>query len=230
MLRAEKVKEFAKSHGADLVGIGSMDRFVGAPLQNDPRHIFPEVSSIIGLGFRIHNASIDDVNAPIILEEVGIFLQDNGYDAILCHDTSVRLGRGVGKRVELGNTDVFLHFRIAATICGMGEIGLSNIFLSPEFGPHQKLAFILTDAPLEPDPLFDGKICDRCMMCSKECPAGAIDATKTVKITIAGRGFEWGELDTEKCSASRYVCGARGCISACTIHLEQTGKITKHLQ
>lgn len=310
MVKAEEVKEYAKSHGADIVGIGSMDRFEGAPVQNDPRYIFPEAESIIGLGFRIHRglfrgieegtyfagypsmgyASINDVYAPIVLREVGNLLEDNGYEAILYQNTSVRLGCGVGNEVALGKPkpDVFLHFRIAATICGMGEIGYNKLLLTPEFGPRQRLAFIITDAPLEPDPIFMGKICDRCMMCVKECPAGAIDASKTVKINVAGREFEWGELDEEKCSAvyqagtpeyspfmseevagvirgivgsSKYpdqdkcaphtgdvwsylrnnmpyirnawesyhhpacICGARGCIRACMIHLEQTGRI-----
>jgi ferredoxin len=310
MLRAEEVKAFAKKHGADLVGIGSMDRFEGAPMQNDPRYIFPEARSIIGLGFRIHRgllrgieegtyfagytsmgyANINDVYAPIVLREVGNLLEDNGYEAVLYQNTSVRLGCGVGKQVfpNRPKPDVFLHFRIAAVICGMGEIGYSKLFLSPEFGPRQRLAFVITDAPLEPDPIFDGKICDRCMMCVKECPAGAIDANKTVKIKVAGKELEWGELNEDKCSAvyqagtpeyspfmtdevasvikriictdgkdcqeraktqvgdiwsflrdrMQYVhnawesyhhpstiCGGRGCIRACMIHLEQTGRI-----
>jgi len=310
MVKAEEVKEFAKSHGADIVGIGSMDRFEGAPEQNDPRYIFPEAESIIGLGFRIHRgllrgieegtyfagypsmgyASINDVYAPIVLREVGNLLESDGYEAVLYQNTSVRLGCGIGRQVAPGRPkpDVFLHFRIAAAICGMGEIGYSKLLLSPEFGPRQRLAFIITDAPLDPDPIFEGKICDRCMMCVRECPAGAIDPHRTVRITVAGRVFEWGELDEMKCSAvyqagtPKYspfmpddvadvvkglvgsgggssrkahapyagdvwgylrdnmpyirnawesyhhpaaICGARGCIRACMIHLEQTGRI-----
>jgi len=287
MLGAEGVKEFAKGHGADLVGIGSMDRFDGAPMQNDPRHIFPEASSIIGLGFRIHRglfrgieegtyfagypsmgyASINDVYAPIVLREVGNLLEDNGYEAILYQNTSVRLGCGVGKEVasDKPKPDVFLHFRIAAAICGMGEIGYSKLLLTPEFGPRQRLAFIITDAPLEPDPIFEGKICDRCMMCVKECTGQCISKTETVKVVVAGRQLEWGKIDYSVCS--RYFCGAckdynpfitspedekgfaqevgkaqqykvgsqywygralegaRGCIRACMIHLEEQGKL-----
>jgi len=39
--------------GADLVGIGDMSRFEGAPPQMDARYIFPEARAIIGLAFRI---------------------------------------------------------------------------------------------------------------------------------------------------------------------------------
>jgi ferredoxin len=304
------VKQFARECGADLVGIGSMDRFEGAPIQFDPRHIFPEAKTIIGLGFRIHRglfrgieegtyfaglpamgyANINDVYAPMVLREVGNCLEDHGYEAVLYQNTSVRLGCGVGKAVAPGKPkpDVFLHFRIAAVVCGMGEIGYSKIFLSPEFGPRQRLAFILTDAPLEPDPVFEGGLCDRCMRCVKECPARAISSTRSVKISIAGRELEWGELDERKCSAvyqagtpeyspflsdenasvirsvvgasddsgqerlTSYagniwaylrenlpycrnawesyhhpsaICGARGCMRACMIHLEEQGKL-----
>jgi epoxyqueuosine reductase len=305
----EEIKEFAKKCGADLVGIGSMDRYDGAPMQSDPRYIFPEAKSIIGLGFRIHRgllrgieegtyfagypalgyASINDVYAPMVLREVGNLLEDNGYEAILYQNTSVRLGTGVGKPVapDKPKPDVFLHFRISAFICGMGEIGYSKVFLTPEFGPRQRFAFIITDAPIDPDPLFEGEICDKCMSCVKECTAEAIKGDKTVKVTVAGKELEWNDLDADKCSAIyqagtpeyspfmndetkaviqsllgrefdeqklpadyngdiwRYLrekmpyirntwesyhhpaCieGARGCVRACMIHLEETGRI-----
>jgi len=311
MLTSETVKQWAKECGADLVGIGSMDRFEGAPLQSDPRQIFPEAKSIIGLGFRIHRgllrgieegtyfaayagmgyANINDVYAPMVLREVGNLLEDNGYEAVLYQNTSVRLGTGVGQSVAPGKPkpDVFLHFRIAAVVCGMGEIGWSKVFLSPQFGPRQRLAFILTDAPLDPDPLFEGQICDRCMMCAQDCPANAISKSNSVKVNIAGKELEWGELDQAKCSAvyqagspeyspflndktaaairkvlgkdteadqeqlTSYtgsiwgylrdnlpyshnawesyhhpsaIGGARGCMRACMIHLEETGRIS----
>ncbi|MBN2311159.1 MAG: (4Fe-4S)-binding protein, partial [Candidatus Hydrogenedentes bacterium] len=49
----EAVKRLARDAGADLVGIGSMDRYEGAPKPFDVRYIFPEATSIIGLAFRI---------------------------------------------------------------------------------------------------------------------------------------------------------------------------------
>lgn len=177
MLSARTVKELALEKGADLVGIGSMDRFDGAPPGSDPRYIFPEAKSIIGLGFRIHRgifrgieegtlfsaypsmgyASINDVYAPMVLREVANFLEDHGYEAIPYQNTMVRLGCGLGRAVspEKPPPDVFLHFRIAGVICGMGEIGYSKLLLSPRFGPRQRLAFVITDAPLEPDPLLE---------------------------------------------------------------------------
>jgi epoxyqueuosine reductase len=103
--------------------------------------------------------------------------------------------------------DVFIHMRIAAVAAGMGEIGYSKMFISPQFGPRQRLAAVLTDAPLDPDPLYDGpQLCDRCMSCVRDCTGEAISPDRTVKITVAGREIEWGEIDYHKCS--RFFCGA----------------------
>jgi len=230
MLTAEQVKAVALQCGADKVAIGSMDRFEGAPMQYDPRYIMPRAKSIIGMAFRIHRgllrgieegtyfagypvvgySNINDVYAPIVTREVANFLEDNGYEALPYINTSVRLGSGVGKPVEPGKPkpDVFIHFRIAGVICGLGEIGYSKMFLTEEFGPAQRLVFVLTEAELEPDPIVINKLCDRCMKCVRACPGKAISADKEESVTVAGQTMSWGELDIDKCTAV-YQAGTR---------------------
>ena len=224
MLTSKKVKEYAKKCGADIAGIASMDRFEGAPKQMDPRYIFPDAKAMIVMGFRIPRGCfrgieegtyfanycsfgyyhINLVRAMDTLRDVTIFLEDEGYEAVPYDNTSVRLGCDAGRAVspEKPRPDVFVHFRIAAFAAGLGEIGYSKVFLTPEFGPRQRFALILTDAPLEPDPLFKGGLCDRCMQCAKECSGNAISRTKTVKIKVAGKTCEWGELDEVKCAGA----------------------------
>ena len=51
-------------------------------------------------------------------------------------------------RPGLPPPDVMPQFRIAAYLCGLGEIGLHKLFLSRKFGPLNRQAFILTDAEL----------------------------------------------------------------------------------
>lgn len=227
-LTSQMVKKAALSMGADLCGIGSMDRFEGAPKNNDPRYLFPEAKSVIGLGFRVHRglyrpmeegthwgmysslgyANINDVHMPIVMREIGSFIEDFGYEAVIYNNTAVRYNtkQGVPVREGYPNPAIYLHFRIAGVICGMGEIGWSNIFLTPEFGPRQRLAFIFTDAELEPDPIFEGGLCDKCMRCVKDCPAGAIPRDEKVEFTVEGKTYEYAKLNEERCWVG-FHCG-----------------------
>lgn len=103
--------------------------------------------------------------------------------------------------------DVFIHFRIAAYLCGLGEIGYSKMLLTPQFGPMNRQAFILTDAELEPDPVYDGpKLCNNCMACAAACPGQCISKTEQVAVSLDGHDVRWGKLDEWKCFA--YYIGA----------------------
>lgn len=231
-----------------------------------------------GMGY----AGINHVLQPMVLWQVTRMIEDEGYEAMPIpnnfpwtntdssgQDPSKtglpRLNFSRPVSPDRPAPDVFIHLRIAAFCAGLGEIGYSKMFLSPQFGPRQRLAAILTEAPLEPDPLFEGKLCDRCMMCARDCTGQCIPKDKTVKVTVAGRLLEWADIDYTVCS--RYFCGAskeynpfmvtpedekgftqpvgqaqrykvsptydygralegaRGCIRACMIHLEEQGKI-----
>lgn len=320
MLNAKEVKNYAIECGADLVGIGDINRFEGFQKEKDPRYIFPEAKVIIGLGFRILRGSlrgieegtqfyqystmgvenINEVYAPIVLQKVSRLLEDNGYEGVIQrYIGDRRRSSDSGTNPEITPTfkipysepvspdkpapDVQIDFNLGAYICGLGEVGYCGLVLSPEFGPMQRFAFILTDAPLELDPLYESpKLCDRCMKCVEECPGKAISRTKKLKMEIDGHELEWGELDEWQCAAyymgakkqtnpflmrdafkdlpdadriisgkkrlssqevlqvveilNKYyprvtnnynpaICGGRGCIRACMIHLEQQGKL-----
>ncbi|MBC7288847.1 MAG: (4Fe-4S)-binding protein, partial [Armatimonadetes bacterium] len=178
MISTRHVKEVARQAGADLVGVASMDRFEGAPPGMDPRYIFPDAQAAVVLGFRIPRgcfrgieegtyfaaypamgyAGINMVVAPLALRAVTLYLEDEGWEAVpiqnMVIDAGVDITTGEIKsgrkavRPDLPAPDVMPHFRIAAVAAGLGEIGYSKLFLSPEFGPRQRLAMLLTDAPL----------------------------------------------------------------------------------
>ncbi len=220
-LTAPMIKEMSLSLGADLCGIGSMDRFEGAPKNCDPRYLFPEAKSVIGLGFRIHRglyrpmeegthwgmyssvgyANVNDVHMPVVMRELGAYIEDYGYESIIYNNTAVRYNVNAGVPVREGypNPSIFLHFRIAGVICGMGEIGWSNIFLTPQFGPRQRLAFIFTDAELEPDSIMTPNLCDKCMLCVKKCPAQALSKDEKVSFKLEDKTYSYAKINEEKC-------------------------------
>ena len=112
------------------------------------------------------------------------------------------LRQGFSKPVAPGKPapDIMVHLRIAAYLCGLGEIGWSKMLITPEFGPAVRVGLVFTEMELEPDPIYEGpQLCNRCMACVRACPGHSISADKSVKVTVAGHELEWGEIDTEGC-------------------------------
>ncbi len=233
MLTARDVKECARELGADVVGIASMDRWEGAPIQMDPRQIMPEARSLIAMAFRVNRGSLRGIEEgtffsnysamgyggltylymPMVVIGLCRFIEDHGKEAIpIGHQSDWRAIDNAGnprreysRPVAPGRAapDVMIHLRIAAYLAGLGEIGYSKVFLTPQFGPRQRIGVVLTEAELEPDPIYSGPpLCNRCMACVRECPGKAIHGTKTVKVTLAGHDVEWGELDLAACDVA----------------------------
>lgn len=226
-LTAQAVKEFAISRGLDLVGVASMDRFEGAPPQMDPRNIWPDARSCIVVARRIPRGvyrgieegthwpnytiygynRLNEFFRPKATYETACFIEDHGWQAMPvfpgvaeCEPTHPKV------RANLPAANVVPAIRIAAVAAGLGEIGWSKVFLTPQFGPRQRLGMILTDAELEPDPPFEGQVCDRCMACVAACP-GAIphqNEGKTVRVKMLGRIIEWADVDMGICAATHH--------------------------
>ena len=207
-------------------------------------------------------AALNQIYGPMVLWSLTQFMEDHGYEAVPMANVNggdavnpvtgnFRKGWSRPVRPGLPYPDVSPDFRVAAYLAGLGEFGWSRVFLTPEFGPRQRFAIMLTDAELEPDPIFEGHICDRCMECVKNCHGGAISATEKDTMTIAGHTIEWGKHDESACArAFRFggmnrelspfdgdYCrsygygmaheGSCGCVRACMVHLERKEKLTR---
>jgi hypothetical protein len=190
----------------------------------------PECRSVIGMVFRVMRGSLRGVEEgtffsnyssmgyggityllmPIIAINLCRYIEDQGYEALpMGHQSDWRAIDNVGPmrpgystpvRPGQAAPDIMIHLRIAAYLCGLGEIGFSKMFLSPQFGPRNRVGIILTEAELEPDPIYDGPaLCNRCMACVTDCCGDAIPRDKTVKVNVNGTELEWADLDCEKC-------------------------------
>lgn len=231
MITSQDIKAAAKRMGADIVGIGSIDRWDTAPIQMDPKQIMPNAKSVIALGFRVLRGSLRGVEEgtyfsnysamgyggitylymPMTVINLSKMIEDAGYEAVpMGHQSDWRAIDNVGYLREnysrpvapdKAAPDVMISLRIAAYLCGLGEIGYSKMLLTPEFGPRQRVGIIITELELEPDPIMEpGTLCNRCMACVRECPGGCIPADKTVKANIHGKEIEWADVDMGKCS------------------------------
>jgi len=88
---------------------------------------------------------------------------------------------------------------ISDAAAGLGELGVSKLLLTPQFGPRQRAFAVFTDAVLEGTPLFESTVCDKCMLCAEECEAGAISTDRSITVDIEGREFAHSELDSKAC-------------------------------
>ena len=227
-LTAQTVKEFAQSKGLDLVGVANIDRFKDAPPRMHPAAILPEARSVIAVGRRIlrgnwrgieegtywpgytyfgYHGLLNSFFIPYGVYETTCYIEDFGWEAVPYYPGVPETQPPIPPvRPGAVAPDVQLAIRIVATAAGLGEMGWSKVFLTKRFGPRQRLAAIITDAELEPDPLVEpGSICDRCMSCVAGCPSEAIPHVRdgrTVRIQIEDKVYEWADVDMGRCTLS----------------------------
>ena len=114
-------------------------------------------------------------------------------------------------RVLLERPVAFFSHRHAAYLAGLGTFGVSNMLLTPAFGPRVRFASVLTAAELPPDPVLAGDLCTRCMRCIEECPAGALEpgdypASLTDKRACAERSADLVHRHISPCGRCIAVC------------------------
>jgi epoxyqueuosine reductase QueG len=231
MKLTDEIKRLAVKMGADLAGVAPVERFRYAPVDFQPQYFMKDARSVIVLAMRllegicdVHGAynqegktigpyawySYPIVNWSIstIAMQIGKQLEDKGYRALPFPPT------GFGYRHEEFIYADFLH-KHAAVAAGLGELGLNRLFISPQFGSHQRLVSIITNAPLDPDPMYNGpKLCNRkeCRdSCLKICPMKAF-TEKMVSVNIGDNIYEYRELDSVLCLwhtiAGKYLRGS----------------------
>lgn len=154
------------------------------------------------------NSALDAATGALALT-----LRDHGHQAVAVPATM----SGSDSAPGANGDDPFPH-KTAATSAGLGWIGKTALFVSPEFGPAVRLATVFTDLDLPAgEPVTTG-LCGDCAACVDSCPAGC------------GRDVDWragmprDELfDASACRhhMTQYtgiepqICGI--CIAACPI-------------
>ncbi len=220
----QSVKEIALGAGADLVGIAPISRFEHAPFEVHPRSVFSHTRSVIAMAVRMVRGALktieegnywqayncdsyqylNEVLAPHMLRKVIMWLEERHYTSVPFHNP---FGAHQGRPVREGGPepDAMLSLRVIGCAAGLGELGHTKLFMTPQFGPRQRVFAVLTDAELEPTPLFTGSVCDDCGACVRACPADAIAAERSVEVAVAdeatgGRVFRHAPLDCAKCA------------------------------
>ena len=218
-----QIEEVMLSSGCDMMGVANVERFKGAPEGRRPTDILPTARSVIVGAIHILDSVCDDLpetryeytNQFYVLNgtlgslstRVARLLEDNGYRAIPIPAAYPRVNK------EL--MGVFSH-RHAAVLAGLGEIGFSNLHITPQFGARVRLVSIITEVPLEPDQPYDKSLCRKWQKecgqaCLTSCPVEAISPEGKVNKDLCLRYQE----QIMPWSAVELRCGI--CLGMCPI-------------
>ena len=214
-----RIIECAKKYDADVITFTSASSF---PKDDAIFRIYPEVNTVIALGFRVLRGlyrgveegtvyyqyttmgveNIEETVMPLTMLQVSRIIEEYDYIAIPQRKHQLIMSESNSTNPEVDYTDIFrgisaenqMDFVKAAEICGIGESGKGGRIINKDYGPFIRWCFILTDAVIEPTPKETHNLCDNCGECIKACHGHAIS--------------DEGILDEWKCAV--YYNGANG--------------------
>ena len=222
-----ELKDYLKGLGADLVGVGSIDRFRAAPEIFAPRRYLPDASALISIALCANEAACDLIARSVSRDEVppsyhsyqmftlsivnpqldqlaylgAKFLERRGYRA---YPFPANMPHEIKPSSEYPGGPGDISHKHVAVACGLGRIGWHSMLITPQFGTRQKLTSIATNATLLPDPMCERELCDpvQCgFRCTHACPTAAIPGTrvKNVCVQIGGKPTQYAAIVGWRC-------------------------------
>lgn len=205
-------KQKAIELGADFVGIASPNRFDGAPPNADPARILPDYHAVISFGIAMSYGCLQawfakrsrrpqddfDHRATEMLDDISFGLtrrlELEGF-------ASCYIKQNESYNYYNGFKPDFSH-KHAAMAAGLGALGVSSLFLHSTFGAAVHLGSVITEAPLDPDPMLDVETenpCDDCDYCLQICPVEAIRPDEKESFRMAGETHSHQKHDWLRC-------------------------------
>jgi epoxyqueuosine reductase len=183
-IASEKVKKFARSIDADLVGIASVERFEAAPAGRRPTDILAGAGSVVVCAMRLPGSVLDGPATSYqsttdavhrMLDELAVklalFFEQSGCRAIPVPSDEPYRHWEADRTYGAGD----LSHRHAGQAAGLGKLGRNSMLITPQYGNRVHLVSVVTDAAMDPDPLLQWEPCPSgCTRCIRACPAGAI--------------------------------------------------------
>lgn len=213
------IKDLARSLGMDLCGVSGIDRLKTSPEGRHPYDVLPGCKSVIVVGVRLLDGVVqanfrafEDGRSHLkgIYGTYGYTMLPNFELTYACYAVARFIetnSEAVATPCSTGpmTNGMQLSIRHAAVAAGLGQFGYMSIVLTPEFGPRNRFGVILTTLELEPDPMYNGPplcIPEKCGICAKVCPTGAIcapDKEMPEHVEISGQAYSYTHVNFAKC-------------------------------
>lgn len=216
------IKETAYRLGADVCGIGGIDRFVNAPKGYSPLDLFDKCKAVIAVGIAL----------PRGLYEVAPRLLYGHFNAEICtvlDHIELMLAKEIEKKYHCRAVPIpcdapneywdaesltakgLISMKHTAALCGLGSIGKSSLLINSEYGNCLTIGAVLTDMELKSDPLQHDNCIPGCSRCVDSCPVQAITNgevnQKLCRLNTYGKTAR--NFDTVDCNKCRTVCPMR---------------------
>ena len=184
----QKIKDFVKEQGVDLVGLAGPERLDGPP-STDVTYTLKGAKSIVSLALPMdveaiydflskkcqagHNTDqlINNLKLHQIGTRVAGFLQSQGFRA-----RAVPSNNSYRRSPDPWATLPSFSHRLGAMAAGIGAQGFSGNVMTEAHGAAVYLGTVVTDAVLESDPAlpprhFIDHYCYKCRACAQSCVA-----------------------------------------------------------
>lgn len=215
------VKGLAFGHGADMVGICTIDA-------NDvykDRSVQERYAVVMGMRMQ-YESFVEVPSEDAAIECLRIYHALGETVIAVANDLRAL---GIACRIEhpLGDSSV-LHVPLALK-AGFGELGRHGSIINPTFGPLFRIGSLLLDVPLAVDEPLNagiGAFCDKCQACRIFCPADAIPDERDPRGGLDPIGNARYLVDTGKCFpyfARRNYCSA--CLAVCAYQHKQWARM-----
>jgi epoxyqueuosine reductase QueG len=223
-----EIRHLCSRLGIPLVGCAPAERWETpcfepwVPQEFRPLSIVPETKTVIVIGIPVSLPAVETSPSIWYHEEyrtVNTLLDINAHRIAAVFNEkgypSVALPRDGYGHISVLRTKplAFFSHRHAAFLAGLGNFGVNNVLLTPEFGPRVRFTSIFTAAKIPPDPLLEDPLCIRCMRCVRICPVQA----------LPGSDYPDGLTDKQACAIRseellrHYVSPCGFCIKVCPV-------------
>ncbi len=219
------VKRVAEALGACLTGVCELDQrwlyshsFHFVTREHQELHLPPEVRYAVVVAIEMDYEMVRTSPSAVAGSTVGIAYSQMAFVA----GSLAQFIRDLGYQAFPSGNDTGLNVPMAID-AGMGELGRNGILITRDFGPRVRLAKVLTDLPLEPDPPLEMGVldmCEKCKKCARYCPGQAIShgerTAEPVNMSNNSGVLKW-PVNAEKCLNYWAVNGTTctNCIRVC---------------
>jgi epoxyqueuosine reductase len=188
------VQETFNGLNVDIKGVARLKDLKDTGLEESALKLLPSARSVVVLGMEIYPEFLDltspereagtaNLNQLFTrhIEHLRGQMNRAVYDiARASHKAGLKALPlpGYGPAVDGRFLEAVISYKHAAEAAGLGQVGMSSLLVTPEYGPRVSLTVCLTEATLKSTAEDKSGTCRYCNVCVLRCPAHALDWPK----------------------------------------------------